>query len=169
MHALHFLSPVIAFLGQSVLFDIAIASAALLGVRWWVGYSFQIFNHPSGVAGFWHRIFSFTMCVVQHFGYFLLMSFQACLVWTPLVLVRFLRTCCLVGPRSALEGSPCNFPVFMPFLGRALKWSVCVLTGLQNQAIWSNYEMVVLQASVSDCWILRLWHLLLCNISCPPR
>ena len=33
---------------------------------------------------------------------------------------------------------------------------VCVLTGVWNQAVWKNYEVVGFQASVSDCLIPRL-------------
>ena len=41
-------------------------------------------------------------------------------------------------------------------------------TGLRNQAVWPNYEVVDFQASVSDWSIPRLCLLLLCTLSCPP-
>ena len=36
---------------------------------------------------------------------------------------------------------------------------VCVLYGIWKRLVWPNYEVVVFQASVSDCSIPRLWSL----------
>ena len=44
---------------------------------------------------------------------------------------------------------------------------VCVLTGLRNQSVWPNHEVMGFQDSVSNCSIPRICHLLLCNFPCP--
>ena len=44
---------------------------------------------------------------------------------------------------------------------------VCVLTGLQDQVMWLNYEVMGFQASDSDWSIPRLCSLLLCTLPCP--
>ena len=46
---------------------------------------------------------------------------------------------------------------------------VCVLFGLRNRAVWGNYEVVVFQASVSDCSISRLCCFMINTFIIDPR
>ena len=46
---------------------------------------------------------------------------------------------------------------------------VCLLSGLWNRAVWPNYEVVVFQASVSDCSITRLCRVMINTFILAPR
>ena len=60
MHALHLFSPADASLGQSTSFDLAIASASLLGVGWQGGSSSHKFTCPlarlASALGFFYGV-----------------------------------------------------------------------------------------------------------------
>ena len=112
-----------ASLGRSELFYLTVARAALLGVSWWSGSSSNKFYLPYGPYGLCSGIFSFIRYIVQHLRYFIFLDSNPCPIWTPLWLARFSFTHYLVGPLSALEGSPFNCPVFPTSLEGDPQWS----------------------------------------------
>ena len=112
MHEFHLFSPVNVSLGRSELFNIALSSAALLGVGWRGESSSCKFYLPSGAACLWPGIFSFTSLVVRHLGNFLFLYSQPCLVCT----VSW-------GIRYILEG-PFGCFICQIVLKGGLKWSV---------------------------------------------
>ena len=82
MHEFHLFSLFNVSLGRSELFDLVIASAALLGVGWRGDSSYHKVYPPSGAAGLCPELFSFTRCVVRHLGNFLFLASRPCLIWT---------------------------------------------------------------------------------------
>ena len=110
-----FLSTANTSLGRSEIFDLVLASKALL----WVGQQDNSSSNkvylPSDAAGFWPKIFIFTRCVFLHLGYSLSLASQPYPIWKPWGSARCLCTRCIVGTNLLVRGLPSLFSSFWYF------------------------------------------------------
>ena len=117
-----FLSTANTSLGRSEIFDLVLASKALL----WVGQRDNSSSNkvylPSDAAGFWPKIFYFYKVCIPTPWIFALAGFSAISDLETLRVGALFVHSLYCGSQSAREGSPFFLFLFLIFLEVALKW-----------------------------------------------